>query len=78
MEEVEKKWAELSLKLANDIKSIREETGLTPYGFAKQLGKSKTIAYEWETGKRTPGLRSMFDIAEGAGYELKIEFIKKE
>lgn len=38
---------------------LREQSGFTRSGLAEALGASAQIVYDWETGRKKPGLDSL-------------------
>lgn len=46
------------------IKTAREAAGLTQTEFGRAVGKSVSTVSEWESGKRSPGVKLLPDIAK--------------
>ena len=58
--------------LANKIKELRKESGLTQVQFAQKFNISKGTIAMWETGKRTPDADTMIKIADFFGVTMDV------
>jgi len=58
------------MKLANKIRQLRREKGLTRDAFAKILGVSSKTVFRYERGERTPTLLFLKNLARWAGVGL--------
>ena len=51
------------MELSEKIQKLRKEQGLTQEQFAEQLFVSRTAVSKWETGRGTPSMESLKQIA---------------
>ena len=58
--------------LANKIKELRKESGLTQVQFAQKFNISKGTIAMWETGKRTPDADTMIKTADFFGVTMDV------
>ncbi len=58
--------------LANKIKELRKESGLTQVQFAQKFHISKGTIAMWETGKRTPDADTMIKLADFFGVTMDV------
>ena len=54
----------MKIKLAENIRTLRKEAGLTQEQLAEALGVTTGAVYKWESGRATPELEMLVDIAE--------------
>lgn len=54
----------MELKLGESIHRLRREAGLTQEQFAEALGVTTGAVHKWESGKATPALEKLVEIAE--------------
>lgn len=59
-----------SLYLAENLKSLREQSGKTQQELANLLGVERGIMSSWETGSRTPGIGMIVELARYHGVSL--------
>ena len=67
------------MRVANEIRILREKSLLTQEDFAKELGVAASTVNRWETGKARPNMSAMRGIktfCESHGYPY--EEIEKE
>lgn len=54
----------MEIRLAETIRRLRKESGFTQEQLAEALGVTTGAVYKWESGKATPELEMLVDIAE--------------
>lgn len=54
----------MEIRLGDSIRKLRKESGLTQEQLAEALGVSVSAVHKWESGKATPELEMLVDIAE--------------
>ena len=54
----------MEIRLGESIRSLRKQAGLTQEQLAEALGVSVSAVHKWESGKATPELEMLVDIAE--------------
>lgn len=54
----------MEIKLGESIRRLRKESGFTQVQLAEALGVSVSAVHKWESGKATPELEMLVDIAE--------------
>lgn len=54
----------MEIKLGDNIRQLRKGSGLTQEQLAEALGVTTGAVYKWESGKATPELEMLVDIAE--------------
>lgn len=59
------------------ITALREAHRLTPAGFAKKIGKSRQLVWNWEHHKDVPDLESLVKIADTFKVSLDYFFYKE-
>ena len=66
----EEKTNEITQRVGRNIRSIREQAGLSQRDFAEGFGVSNGAVGMWETGKRQPDLNMLIQIAQFGGTNL--------
>ena len=66
----EEKINEIAQRVGRNIRSIREQAGLSQRDFAEGFGVSNGAVGMWETGKRQPDLNMLIQIAHFGGTNL--------
>ena len=66
----EEKINEITQRVGRNIRSIREQAGLSQRDFAEGFGVSNGAVGMWETGKRQPDLNMLIQIAQFGGTNL--------
>ena len=66
----EEKINEITQRVGRNIRSIREQAGLSQRDFAEGFGVSNGAVGMWETGKRQPDLNMLIQIAHFGGTNL--------
>lgn len=66
----EEKINEITQRVGRNIRSIREQAGLSQRDFAEGFGISNGAVGMWETGKRQPDLNMLIQIAQFGGTSL--------
>lgn len=66
----EEKINEITQRVGRNIRSIREQAGLSQRDFAEGFGVSNGAVGMWETGKRQPDLNMLVQIAQFGGTSL--------
>lgn len=54
----------MEIRLGENIRRLRKESGFTQEQLAEALGVTTGAVYKWESGKATPELETLVDIAE--------------
>jgi len=62
------------MPLAFEVKSVRDEAGLTQHEFAAKIGTSQSAVARIERGRQNAGLDLLIKIAETFGKKLHIYF----
>lgn len=73
----EEKINEITQRVGRNIRSIREQAGLSQREFAEGFGVSAGAVGMWETGKRQPDLNMLIQIAQFGGTNLD-DLVMKE
>lgn len=73
----EEKINEITQRVGRNIRSIREQAGLSQRDFAEGFGVSAGAVGMWETGKRQPDLNMLVQIAQFGGTNLD-DLVMKE
>ena len=73
----EEKINEITQRVGRNIRSIREQAGLSQRDFAEGFGVSNGAVGMWETGKRQPDLNMLIQIAQFGGTNLD-DLVMKE
>ena len=55
---------QMEIRLGESIRRLRKEAGFTQEQLAEALGVSVSAVHKWESGKATPELETLVDIAE--------------
>lgn len=58
------KVKEVSAVFRIRLKELRENAGLSQYGFAEKIGISQSTVGNWEAGSREPNFKTMERIAD--------------
>ena len=66
----EEKINEITQRVGRNIRSIREQAGLSQRDFAEGFGVEQPTVANWETGKRQPDLNMLIQIAQFGGTSL--------
>lgn len=56
--------------VARRIRETREKLGLSQAQLAERLGRTQTAVSLWESGRRTPGLDDLIEIADALGVDV--------
>lgn len=62
-----------SKEIIEQLRCLRKESGINRHAFADLTGYNPTQIYRYETGKRTPKLDTIFDMANALGYEIVLK-----
>lgn len=66
----EEKINEIAQRVGRNIRSIREQAGLSQDEFAEGFSVKQPTVANWETGKRQPDLNMLIQIAQFGGTSL--------
>lgn len=61
---------------ANPVHELRKRAGLTQTGLAQRAGTSQPTIAAYESGAKAPNLRTLARMAESAGLELVIDYVR--
>ena len=61
----------------NLVRKLRQLKGLTQHELAALAGTSQSTVAAYETGKKSPGLRTIEKLAMATGMEMDIRFVRK-
>ncbi|MEM7019445.1 MAG: helix-turn-helix transcriptional regulator [Pseudomonadota bacterium] len=59
----------------NTIRQLRKQTGVTQQGLAQRSGTSQSTIAAYETGKKSPSIRTLQRLAHAMNLELDIHFV---
>lgn len=63
------------LQIAVEVRNLRDNLGMTQREFAKLVHKPQSTIARIETGKMSPSIKTLDEIAEATNRQLAIKFI---
>ncbi|MGN0106738.1 MAG: helix-turn-helix domain-containing protein [Hominilimicola sp.] len=66
------------LEIADILKRIRKNSGMTQQQLADRMGKSQQIIGHWETGYSQPDMSTLFDLFDLYGISLDETFLNRK